>query len=893
MSVITGLPRVCFENCIVKDHLNVNGTAEFRKDVNFKGKVTFGNGTGSVCFGNPILADQINELTENAGVTVDGVLLKDGQVIANKATLSEICGTGGGDLCVSSVMKVNNIQEKTVNSGVTVDGVIMKDNDVCADEVQVDTLTRKSEGDAISVDGSLCVDNEVQVNYINEKTMNWGVTIEGILHKDNYLCADEARIDTLKKKSGSAICVADPLALDVMKAKSGSAVTLEGGLDMSGRLGITQTCINVPSAEFPTIQSAINYADNRHAGCLKIKIAKGQYIEDLKVVKTAGSINEPASDTTAGFNMVGDERHAAARSFVHDQEIANDNGDAGLGLDGDIIVLSGGASTITVGGSTVNFATAGVIIGDHIKIRDDGGIWETRPIVSVSGNTLTYDGASVTVGGFMSALTICPCVEVLPATGFRTGAQMFLNAAVAIKGIWFNLDTNRGAAFGFVGNLFADRSHINTTYCLFDDSEQNSFFANIYLLLGTIIDNLKEEFNFLFGENTIIGGGVVGFEGPQVTLATCHFFESGGRLGDANVLTILDSQIINASVGFNADTCELNTRRNQLVGCTRGATFRACSGDVIGNTIDCSSDGSTPNVGSAGIVVKYSNISIDGEVKNAEQGVILYGGASVLDTDMTYTNCGVDAIRSATSAYEKSSLPNDNILDYSVAGPLVMNGNFENQTLTGAPGAVALTMDPSAVSSRSAPDDIQVYIGKKYKLMSKTAAAHTLTLDAGTFVGCGLGGSDTVATFKSVNSFLVLLTIDATTVMVCNYCEIDFDITPAGSFPVIKKVAPQLINAGSNDAISIATYATLIINSAIGGSNSTHTMADGNCLNQLKVIRFKFDGGSATITPTNFSNGTNIVVTGDADEILTNVELIWDGSTWIMIDQSTDLITIT
>ena len=41
MSQISGFDRVCFQNCIVKDHLLVSGTSEFRKDSKFKGTVNF------------------------------------------------------------------------------------------------------------------------------------------------------------------------------------------------------------------------------------------------------------------------------------------------------------------------------------------------------------------------------------------------------------------------------------------------------------------------------------------------------------------------------------------------------------------------------------------------------------------------------------------------------------------------------------------------------------------------------------------------------------------------------------------------------------------------------------------------------------------------------------
>jgi PA domain len=43
MSFINQFSRICFQNCNIKDHLNVTGTAEFRKKVTFKGPVCLTN----------------------------------------------------------------------------------------------------------------------------------------------------------------------------------------------------------------------------------------------------------------------------------------------------------------------------------------------------------------------------------------------------------------------------------------------------------------------------------------------------------------------------------------------------------------------------------------------------------------------------------------------------------------------------------------------------------------------------------------------------------------------------------------------------------------------------------------------------------------------------------
>ena len=193
MATIANFPRVCFENCIVKDHLNVTGTAEFRKKVVYKSLV-------ELCGG--IETDTINEKTLNAGVTVDGVLLKDDIVCADKVTVNTIeLKTPGPGICFLNPILVDLINEKTLNAGVTVDGVLIKDFKVCA--------------------------NEVQTSLISEKTLNAGVLIDGVLLKDNNVTADTVCCNTelvtdtvIAKSEASPVCFNSPIQVDLILSKS-------------------------------------------------------------------------------------------------------------------------------------------------------------------------------------------------------------------------------------------------------------------------------------------------------------------------------------------------------------------------------------------------------------------------------------------------------------------------------------------------------------------------------------------------------------------------------------------------------------------------------------------------------------------------------------------------
>ena len=102
-----------------------------------------------------VSTDTISEKTAAAGVTIDGVLLKD------------------------SVVTTDTINEKTAAAGVTIDGVLLKDA-----AVNTDTINEKTSAAGVTVDGVLLKDAAVSTDTINEKTSAAGVTIDSVVLKD-------------------------------------------------------------------------------------------------------------------------------------------------------------------------------------------------------------------------------------------------------------------------------------------------------------------------------------------------------------------------------------------------------------------------------------------------------------------------------------------------------------------------------------------------------------------------------------------------------------------------------------------------------------------------------------------------------------------------------------
>lgn len=99
----------------------------------------------AMTFPEGLKTDTIAEETAAAGVTIDGVLLKDGAVVV-------------------SSFSTDLISEKTPAAGVTIDGVLLKDNSVtvgAAGFVSTDTISEKTAAAGVTIDGVLLKDSAV------------------------------------------------------------------------------------------------------------------------------------------------------------------------------------------------------------------------------------------------------------------------------------------------------------------------------------------------------------------------------------------------------------------------------------------------------------------------------------------------------------------------------------------------------------------------------------------------------------------------------------------------------------------------------------------------------------------------------------------------------------
>lgn len=168
---------------------SVGYSAESRNNYSIAiGYETDALGDDSIAIGRGATASSTNSIAVGQGVTAP----QDEIVIGNVHTVMRGSTTSTTDLGSSSVKYknlylsgsayANTISESTTAAGVSVDGVLLKDSQVNTN--QINELTATS---GVTIDGVLLKDSQVNTNQINELTASAGVTIDGVLLKDNRL----------------------------------------------------------------------------------------------------------------------------------------------------------------------------------------------------------------------------------------------------------------------------------------------------------------------------------------------------------------------------------------------------------------------------------------------------------------------------------------------------------------------------------------------------------------------------------------------------------------------------------------------------------------------------------------------------------------------------------
>jgi len=202
-------------------------------------------------------------------------------------------------------------------------------------EVKVDTISERTAAGGVTIDGVLLKDNVVNTDTVSEKTAAAGVTIDGVLIKDNTVTATGTTVlnalstDTISEKTAAAgvtidgVLVKDGVA--TFQTAAGSPLVFEGATanDFETTFAITD----------PTADRTITFPDSSFTvpttGSSAAKFYFGKTISDATATTTITGIGftakviyifvvpSPASQewTTMGFSMVGDHQgmsHGAA-----------------------------------------------------------------------------------------------------------------------------------------------------------------------------------------------------------------------------------------------------------------------------------------------------------------------------------------------------------------------------------------------------------------------------------------------------------------------------------------------------------------------------------------------------------------------------------------------------
>ena len=193
---------------------------------------------------NGVLTDTVGEFTAAAGVTVDGVLLKDSQVTTD--VINEKTPAAGvtidGVLLKDSQVKTDTIIEKTGAAGVTIDGLLIKDA-----MVNVDTINEATGATGVTIDGVLLKDSQVTTDVILEKTVATGVTIDGVLLKDGQVAGVTIRptetVTAIPPTAGATVTKYAP----VVSNRAVSAIDVWTNVIVSAGGGVTLTVKKQPA----------------------------------------------------------------------------------------------------------------------------------------------------------------------------------------------------------------------------------------------------------------------------------------------------------------------------------------------------------------------------------------------------------------------------------------------------------------------------------------------------------------------------------------------------------------------------------------------------------------------------------------------------------------------
>jgi hypothetical protein len=378
-----------------------------------------------------VFTDQIENFTPSAGVTVDGVLLKnkeatvsvlhyttldppitgssgtfDGVVLEN-SNVQAWDGIFSGNVVISQNLYIDTIHEYTPGSGITIEGVVIKDSNVEAGDGVFS-------GNVV-VSLNIIANDTILVDNLVENTPGSGVTIEGVVIKDSNVEAGDGLF------SGNVIVSLNIIANDTILVDNlventlGSGVTIEGVKLQDSNVeagegvfsGNVVVSLNIIANDTILVD---NLVENTLGSGVTIEgvVIKGSNVEAGDGVFSGNvvvSLNIIANDTILVDNLV--ENTPGSGVTIEGVVIKGSNVEAGDGVFSGNVVVSLNIianDTILVDNLVENTPGSGVTI-EGVKLQDsnvyaDNGIFsanvEIADTLNVSGNATFIQDISIT-----------------------------------------------------------------------------------------------------------------------------------------------------------------------------------------------------------------------------------------------------------------------------------------------------------------------------------------------------------------------------------------------------------------------------------------------------------------------------------------------------------------
>jgi hypothetical protein len=811
MSFINQFSRICFENCIVKDHFGSNGTAEFRKKTTFKGPVCV-NGT-------------LQLSTKEITIRVP----KDFPTI--QEALDSFAGRHAG--CVKLLISKGEYKEtlslEKFSSSI---GSESRNPD---DPVEPDKFLKTiSKGLMIIGDSRrhLCRTYANGVRFAGNSGKTREVQLETNISgvgPFRAVLASDFGVFVNTETSLAQLQVADPVlgSPSPLAPFGGNAALMD-----RGSFAFVTKCTNAENAgaslALVANNDTVNPDDPVSMGggpapvgipCAGVSYNTGQALRSalvanpglqVKIVNSAGYYNIPLGSNYAMVNL-------SSPSPNKIQVVMSD-----LPLN-DVNLLD----TPQLADPDFDNPLVGYRVGDQVHVSssslsDFSDVVEVRTIVGFESsseggpnNVLVLDSdLSVDVTKKGAHFAVMPCVRILGKNPKVEYTCTVNGCDVAMHGLWFDDNTDLPPIAGLEGSMYCVNSTISLGNCAMTDS--NSFLGNGYqlVLVGStclIYDGYRGSGNtavYISGANALnindgswMGGGfltVANSAGNGVLVnARSHLNVSNLQILGNNFLYLSGNAGLYVSEGSSADVANLLSvvncwgsgirvdHNSQLV-CGESAVQVECNYLPAGDFADAAAitisgdsrvtilDGIA--VESSGSADNLTKITSGPKIINNSNGDNFFGyanpnvGILLKDCSKFYSLAaldlsGTDVPYRVLQNGELTIAAQNNRIVHTVSGPL--DHAYHLQAIDSGGPSLNLTLDPS---EKYLGDSL--HVGKTYCLYDCSGGGHHLNLSGAAFWGCGFEGESIAQFGGTLGDSLLFYVQDENIVIVKNACGV-------------------------------------------------------------------------------------------------------------------------